>query len=262
MNDPLSKTLEGIREVAKNSGLQLFCGWLSENNNIPEVHWDKDNGGDWKNFLGCARAMNANVLYLTSAPFERSQIDEAIANLESELSEHEGKKNDTSETKELLSQVRAFEPKVGLTCTIELAFVANGVIHIYQEAPDWFDEFEGLLTEEDDREPEERKPADKATVNKWAMVLAGDQKYITSKDREYLLEKLAGDEFLVLPVFEILRRAETIFQADFRQVAEERLAEEIRQLREQGLNMSAIAAKVGIPRDRVSGLMSAMRNRR
>jgi len=262
MSDPLSKTLEAIREVAKDSSLQLFCGWLSENDKIPEVYWDKDNGGDWRNFLGCATAVNAKVLYLTWAPFEQFQVDEVVAELESELAEREGREDGASETRELVGDARAFESKVGLTCIIELAFVANGVLHIYQENPGWFDEFEELLPEEDDQEAEERKPTDKATVNKWAMVLAGDQKYIASKDREYLLEKLAGEEFPRLPVFEILSRAETIFQADFRQVAEEKLADEIRQLREQGLNLNAIALKVGISRDRVSGLMSAMRNRR
>jgi hypothetical protein len=37
-----------------------------------------------------------------------------------------------------------------------LAFVANGVIHVYQETADWFDEFGELLPEEDEDEPEQQ----------------------------------------------------------------------------------------------------------
>jgi len=32
-----------------------------------------------------------------------------------------------------------------LTCIIDLAFVSNSVVHIYQETANWFDEFEELL---------------------------------------------------------------------------------------------------------------------
>ncbi len=124
-----------------------------------------------------------------------------------------------------------------MTCIIDLAFVSNSVVHIYQETANWFDEFEELLPEDEDDEDEGRTSIDKAMVNKWALALASDPMYLT-------------------------RRAETIFQADFRQVAEEKLSDEIRQLREQGLNLNAIALKLGISRDRVSGLVSAIPKKR
>jgi len=258
MNDPLSKTLEEIRQVAENSGLHIFFGWLAEHNDSLAVHWNEDNGGDWKGFLGCAKAVSASILYLNWAPFEQFHVDDAVSEIESELTESEGRDDGTKDIKKLLNQIRAFETKVGLTCIIDLAFVSNGVVHIYQETADWFDEFEELLPEDEDDEQEERKPVDKATVNKWALALASDPQYLTSKQREYLLEKLAGQEFPKLPIFDVLRRAETIFQADFRQVAEEKLSDEIRQLREQGLNLNAVALKLGISRDRASGLVSAI----
>jgi hypothetical protein len=57
-------------------------------------------------------------------------------------------------------------------------------------------------------------------------------------------------------------RAETIFQADSTQAAEEKLKDGIRSLRDQALNLNAIALKLGISRDRVSGLVSAIPNKR
>ena len=254
MNDPLAKTVDKIREAAKSGGLQIFYGWLPEDEDRLTVHWNQDNGGDWKSFLDCAKAVSANILYLNWAPFEQFQIDDAVTEIESEVDEG-------SDETGVLGKLRAFNTKVGLTCVIDLAFVANGVVHIHQETPDWFTEFEDLLPEQSEDEPERKLP-DKTTVNKWAATLASHPQYMNSRDREYLLEKLAGAEFPTLPVFEVLRRAATVFEMDFKQGAEEKLAEEVRQLREQGLNLNAIARKLGLSRDRASGLASMIPNKK
>lgn len=255
MDDPLSKTLDEIRKDADQSGLKIFYGYMAEETNVPSVHWNRENGGDWKKYLACARTIGANILYLNWAPFEQFQIDDAISTLESKLAEGT---EEEEETKNLLCQVRTFQSKVGLTCVIDLAFISSGVVHIYQETADWFDVFSDITAEEEEEDEEEyRRPAEKAVVDKWATALASDPKYLTSKDREYLLERLAGEEFPELPAYQILRRAETIYEADFKKGAEEKLALEIKQLRNKGLNQSAIAIRLGIPKDRVSGLLSA-----
>jgi len=261
MNDPLSKTVDEIREFAKSHGLQVFYGWLSESGDEGlAVHWNQGHGGNWESFLECAKSMNANALYLNWVPFEKFQIDEAVERI-SELAVEEG--SDESDTNEMLGKLRNLESNVGLTCIIDLVFVVNGVVHTYQETADWFDEFgetfgeEGLEDDEDEREP-----MDPAEVKQLATALASDPKYMTSKQREDLLEKIAGEKFSDLPVHEILRKAELIFQAEFRQAAEQRLAEEVRGLREQGLNMNAIAQRLGISRDRVSGLASMVPRKR
>ncbi len=261
MDDPFLKTLDEIRKGADQSGLRIFYGYMAEESKVPSVHWNRENGGDWKQFLACARTVGANVLYVNSAPFEQFQVDDAISVLESKLAD--GAKEE-EETKRLVSQVRTFQPKVGLTCIIDLAFVANGVVHIYQETADWFDEFNDSVAEEEEEneEIENRKPVSQAIIDKWATSLASDPKYTTSKDRDYLLEKLAGKELSELPAYRILRRAEAIYETDFKQAAEEKLAREIKQLRDKGLNQSAIAIRLGIPKDRVSGLLSAYLNQK
>jgi len=256
MVDALSKTVEEIRQVAKKGDLRIFFGWLSEENHLPGVHWNIEHGGDWKGFLDCAKAVSATVIYLNWAPFEQFQVDEAVTEIEAKLAESDGSNDERKETQRLLAKVREFGAKVGLTCIIDIAFLSNHVVHLYQETADWFSEFEELLPEETDDEPEARKSDDKATVDKWALALASDPRYFRSKEREYVLEKLAGNEFSKLPIFAVLRRAEIIFQEDFKDAAEQKLVEEVRQLREQGLNLNAIAHKLGLSRDRVSGLVS------
>ncbi len=143
--------MDKIRALAKACGLQIFFGWLSEGEteNV-SVHWNQDLGGNWENFLECARALKASVLYLNWAPFEQSQVDDAVAALESDPLDERPDHEETN----LLANLRAFESKVGLTCVIDVAFVANGIVHTHQEAADWFAEFEQLLPGEDEDGPE------------------------------------------------------------------------------------------------------------
>ncbi len=265
MNDPLSRTVEEIRQSAKSDGLCVFFGWLVEGK-LPTVHWNEAHGGNWKVFLECAKSLKAETIYLNWAPFEQFQVDDAVSEIESKLAEDEEADDETRTIERRLDQIGEFKTKVGLTCVIDLAFVADGVVHIYQKTADWFNEFESLVPQDaDDEEQEETKPADKATINKWATMLASNPNFIACKDsrnREYLLEKISGDEFPKLPTYEILTRAETIFHVEFRQAAEAKLADEIRHLREEGLNVNAIALKLGMSRDRVSGLLSAHSSKR
>ena len=255
MNDPFSKLLDEIRKEAESGGMHIFYGYLAEDGQHAAVHWNQENGGDWKKFLVCARTLGTQILYMNWAPFEQFEIDDAVSKLESELT---GASDADKETQKLINQIRGFQPKVGLTCVIDLAFVANGVVHICQQTADWFDEFGDLIGEDQEEdEPEKKTPASKEVVDKWARMLASDSKYSTTREHEYLLEKLAGEEFSKLPTYEVLRRAEAIFQVDFKQAADAKLAEEIQELRSQGLNINAIAMKLGISRDRVSGLISA-----
>jgi hypothetical protein len=78
----------------------------------------------------------------------------------------------------------------------------------------------------------------------------------TADQREFLLETIAGPEIDKLPVGDILARADSIYQFEVRPNEEDRLRTEARRLREEGLNISAIALKLGISKDRASGLLS------
>lgn len=261
MQDPLSEAAEEIRQCAKSGGLPVFFGCLAKYNG-PTMEWDEKHGGGWKGFLECAKTLGVKVVYLTCVPFEQSVLDEAVSKLESELAESGGAEGESEAIRRRLDQVRELTAKIGSTCMIELAFVADGVLHICQKAAQWLQEFRDLLPTDgnEDASRKQESPAGKATVDKWATALASDPRYIGCRgyeEREFLLEKIAGNEFQEVPVPEVLSRAETVFHVEFRQAAEEKLASEVRRLREQGLNLNAIALKLGISRDRVSGLLSA-----
>ena len=60
-----------------------------------------------------------------------------------------------------------------------------------------------------------------------------------------------------LPAWDILKQAEKIYFIKVKPKEDERLKKEAEQLRDQGLNLNAIAQKLGISRDRVSGLLKS-----
>jgi len=155
-----------------------------------------------------------------------------------------------------------YRSKVGLIAVIDLVFLFEETFHVYQKSSEWFDDFEGLRPEEDGDEEESstvEQEADKAVVDRWADTLANDPQFGKCKsydEREYLLEKLAKDEFGTLPAPRIIRRADTVYELDVRAKQDERLRHEARRLHDEGKNINAIALKLGISRDRVSGLLA------
>lgn len=170
-------------------------------------------------------------------------------------------KSSDQEDKVLRAQIEQFREKIGLTASIEVAFVTDGISHVYYEPAEWISTFEKLTpndTDESDIEDEETK-VDSAVVKKWAHQLASHPKYGSCRSddqREFLLEQFAGEEVATLPVWPILRRAETIYLMEIKEQEEENLSTQAQELRNQGLNMNAIAKKLRISRDRVSGLLA------
>src|SRR5229473_41150 len=149
MNDPLARTVEEIQQSAKHESLCLYYGWMA-GEKLPTVHWNEERGGDWRAFLECAKNLKAQVVYLNWTPFEQFQVEEAVSELELKMANNDGLSDELEDAKDRLNRMTKFKTKVGLTCLIDLAFVAHGVIHIYQKTADWFDEFQALSEDIED----------------------------------------------------------------------------------------------------------------
>lgn len=252
-SDSLSQTVEEIRTFAKEEGFVVFYG-LTPEDETHTVYWIKEQG-DWKAFLEGAKTLGVKLLYLNWAPFEGFQIEEALEGVGVQDS-----KVEKAESEECKRDVEEYRNKVGLISLIDLAFLWDGVFHVCRLTAEWFEAFEELVEEGKERaeEENERKP-DKALVGKWAAELANHPKFGSCKtyaQREYLLEGLSKGDYRTLPVSDILNRAETVYLFEVRPKEEERLRDEARRLRNEGLNMNAIALRLGISRDRVSGLLA------
>lgn len=253
--DPLLKTVEDIRAYAEDKGLAIFYGWAYDEQ---AIHWNEEQGGDWLKFLEAAATLGAKCLYLNWAPLEQFQIDEAL-----ERTTRQGPRLPHSGPDEIRDQRRRLEKflaKVGQTAAIDLAFSIDGTLHSHQISADWFDELNELREEGEEAEQGRRiEVIDKAVVDQWARELARHPQFggcKTYDQREYLLEALSKDEFGDLPHAHILRRAEVVYVFEVRPKEEERLRDEARRLRKQGLSISAIAQKLGISRERAGGLVT------
>lgn len=258
-DDPLIRVIEDIRAHAQKLDLVVFFGDLMGEEKA-EVHWNEEHGGNWERFLETAKALDTKLVYLNWDSFEELDVQEALQKLgETALKASEAGRIFEGEPRK--REIEKYRNKVGLIVMIELVFLFGDTLHIYQRSPDWFDAFEGLIPKEDEDE-EGRAPvqeADRTVVDKWASMLASDPQFGKCKaynEREYLLEKLTKAEFAALPVPRVIGRAETIYQFDVRPKEDERLLAEARRLRTEGKNMAAIAQKLGISRERVSGLLA------
>ena len=254
MKDHLATTVDQIREHAKSLNLSVFYSSVP-NDERRTIHWNDDHGGDWKSFLECASNAGVKLVYLHWETFEQSELDNALgADTDKELQDEKDEA--------LTAQIEQFQDKVGLTASLEVAFMSDGISHIFYEPADWLTKFEELIADDseeiEDFEVKEPK-VDAALVNKWARELASHPKYSGCKsgdEREFLLEQIAGTEFPKIPLWPTIRRAETIFAMEIKDQEEERLSAQAREMRRQGLNMNAIAKKLKISRDRVSGLLA------
>lgn len=260
--DLLLETTEQIVSLAKTKGLIIFYGW-ADGNNQKTVDWNEEHGGNWEKFLQSAAAVEAKLLYLNWAPFEEFQVDEAIENLEASVQSG----TDAGVEPNLLPkrhEIEKYRDKVGLTAVLDLAFIHQDVVHIYQSFAAWFQAFEELTEglEQESLESGEaftERVVDKSLVKKWALELANHPKFGTTRSgdqKELLLENIAGLEIDTLPVGHILARADSIYQLEIKPIEDERIRVKVRELRKEGLNISAIAVKLGISKDRVSGLLS------
>lgn len=255
--DPLLNIVEQIKTYAPEHSFVVFYGWAS-GEKVETVHWNEERDSDWHHFLDAAKSLSVKLVYLNWAPFEEFQIEEAL--LDEEVAS--SRSMSAEEIEKHNREIAKFSQKVGLTAIVDLAYLFDGVLHIFQKRADWFEAFEELTArgeiEEETKRVEEK--VDTELVDTWANKLVRDSRYRMCKtysQQDYLLEKLAGDEYKRLPVSRILSRADTIYLIDIRPQEDEELRKQAKELKVQGLNLNAIAQRLGLSRDRVSGLLSA-----
>lgn len=239
--DSLRQMGDKVSDYCKKQNLHVFNGYVvgSEGRH---VCWNAQDGSSWTSFLEIAKSLDVKLIYLNLIPFEDSQV---VAALETDEEDN--------------TQIESYRSKVGLIACIELAFLYDGVFHIFELKSDWFMQFQELVADTEKFEEEEDE-IDQEVVDEWAKKLANDPRYNTCKNktqRSYLLEQLAGKKYEELPDWEILDLADKIYFFEVKAKEDQRLKIEALRLRDEGKNLNAIAQKLGISRDRVSGLLKS-----
>ena len=239
--DTLRQIGDKVSEYCEKQNLHVFNGYVGDSEDR-HVYWNAQDCNSWTSFLEIAKSLDVKLIYLNLTPFEDSQVVEALE------TDDEG-----------THKIESYRSKVGLIARIDLAFLYGGAFHICELKSDWFMQFQELVADTEKSEEEEDE-IDQEVVDEWAKKLAYDPRYSTCKNktqRSYLLEQLAGKKHEELPDWEILDLADKIYFLEMKAKEDQRLKSEALQLRDEGLNLNAIAQKLGISRDRVSGLLKS-----
>ncbi|SPF43374.1 conserved hypothetical protein [Candidatus Sulfopaludibacter sp. SbA4] len=101
---------------------------------LPMVLWDTEHHPDYQMFLEVAKRSGIKLVLFATREFERTDVDELLAQLE----ECDLTREEQREFESRLRELRIFE---GVTCSLELAFDYHSRLYVYEVQPDWYDEF-------------------------------------------------------------------------------------------------------------------------
>jgi hypothetical protein len=131
-----------IESFLQQSELTIFYCSHQITDGLFQVSWDVERHGDFKEFLGTAKAAGAKLVVFTQQAFSLDQIDAALDQLEDcdltyeEKRQYEGR----------LRQLQAYE---GFTSSLELSFTLNSRVYLFEVHTDWYEAFTDVLNELD-----------------------------------------------------------------------------------------------------------------
>ncbi|MDQ6663689.1 MAG: hypothetical protein M3Z23_04795 [Acidobacteriota bacterium] len=129
-----------ILHYLEASEFAVFRGNPGALEELPMLCWDSERYPDYQMFLDAARKTGASMILFAAREFEAEEIDDSIEEMEeSELTR--------DERRDFERRLRAYRSRVGVTCSLELAFDYHARMYVYELNPDWYDEFLGLRDE-------------------------------------------------------------------------------------------------------------------
>jgi len=120
--------------------LPVFFGYHRMPDPLVQVSWDTIRQPDYRLFLRAARQAGAKVIIFHQEAFALDKIDEALDQLEACDLAREEKRNYENR----LRQLQAYE---GFTCLLELSFVLDGHVYLFEQHTDWYEAFTDLVSE-------------------------------------------------------------------------------------------------------------------
>ena len=135
--DTLKQEILGYLE---NAGFAVFHSHPGGLEGMPMVTWDAERYPDYQIFLDTARKIGCNMVLFASRDFDRTEIEEALEQLEeTDIS--------AEERRDLERRLRSMRGYEGVTCSLELAFDHHARMYVYELRPDWYEEFLGVCDE-------------------------------------------------------------------------------------------------------------------
>jgi len=147
--DSLKQEILDQLSAEEFSVFRAEAGWPSD---LPSVYWDMRNFPEYQGFLNAAKAAGARMLIMAHREL-------ATSDLETALEELDGCDFSREERREIEVGLKDLKVFAGLTGSLELSFVHNGFLFVYEAVTDWYQNYLNysdsitLATEPDDEGP-------------------------------------------------------------------------------------------------------------
>jgi len=261
-DDPLrQEAQEVIAEATLLGFIPYFSDDLSElwTEGVPKdrllLRWDTGNGS-WRDFLQAGKGLGARVIYIETALFHWEDVS---ASLE-ELGEEKGL--EPSKLEETLKEAERFKNREGKVQDLVLAFLAEGVWHVYHHPADWVSQYQTLLSglEEEEEIAEEESGLSEEELERYSHQLAQCLPFGRSEKkniRREIARRLFKDrlERLEPHIEEIVETAIGIFETEVRPNKERALAQEAHRLMEGGLSRRKVGERLNLSWQKLNRLL-------
>lgn len=258
--ESLEPILERVERFLAQQKIPVISGAMSDSGNFPQVDWCLRDLSGVDLFLEQFVQLGSRFMLLDQSTIERVDIEEAVSALE------EGDDEFGVSGQERIDELKRALESAGVIGSIQLVFFSATPPYIQftlslrtklysliferetdDETEGYDEDYEPLLSDEEIEEAANRLANDKnfqLAANKGNRVVVA-QRIFKSDLREHI-------DF---PLLDIVHRASGIFQVDILPQQELELADQARQLEEQGLTRADIAKKLSITTARLRKLI-------
>ena len=129
-----------IEQHLEEAGLAVFYSHARALDEAPTVFWDCQQHPDYREFIHAAKAADVKLIVFQQREFAAEQIDDAME----QLAECDLPRDHYRDLDRTLTQARSYD---GFVCEIELSFIHDGSIFVFDLRTDWYREFSEVIGE-------------------------------------------------------------------------------------------------------------------
>jgi hypothetical protein len=132
-----------IDRYLKEHNFLVFHGYSRRYYNQSQTVWNTAQNQDFKAFLNVAKGLEVKLIVVYTQQFTTDAIDDNIETISSTGLEYD-------EQRAYEKRLRELSVYEGFTCTVELSFVFEGAVYIFELQTEWYREFMDILEELDE----------------------------------------------------------------------------------------------------------------
>jgi hypothetical protein len=125
--------------VAFISGHGLLRMHGHANETVPSILFEEDHSDSWKEFVELAKAANAAFVTMSEVALEKADLELLIEELREQQFPHQDMDSPT------IDDAQSMVQHVGQIGFIQLGFIHQGIVIIYEASTEWYDRYQMLV---------------------------------------------------------------------------------------------------------------------